>query len=411
MASISKSLDALALNVIGRNGFGSTDVQDSLRTPAIELNRNVGPTSILDEDTFKFSSISYPKDVTQDKQNGHYMLFYINVQNKTKYKYESAAGGNTKIGETVFHPSTTQQEIEAGTAQTIFKSYGDTDASYREGLIKQGGTGNILTSDAVELSKGRKPLTGFSSVLPTTTRITDSIAIYLPPNVQDSTNVEYEGVETGVIGMAAATGGQFIKDMQSQDYAGAVKNIFGSAGSLAKSAAINLGAKFIGGASELLLDVDAEVTKGFAHKAFGQATNPYMEVLFQNVGLRSFTYNFTFAPRNEDETHDVQKIIKMFRFHMLPELKGQNERYMTLPSTFDIHYMYQWAGEVDGESYEAKENNFYTKIATCVLKGVDVNYTPGGVRSFADGSPTQITMNLSFQETEMLTKQHVDKGY
>ena len=90
---------------------------------------------------------------------------------------------------------------------------------------------------------------------------------------------------------------------------------------------------------------------------------------------------------------------------MLPELKGQNERYMTLPSTFDIHYMYQW--DVD----KAKENNFYSKIATCVLKGVDVNYTPGGVRSFDDGAPTQIDMTLSFQETEMLTKQKINEGY
>ena len=95
----------------------------------------------------------------------------------------------------------------------------------------------------------------------------------------------------------------------------------------------------------------------------------------------------------------------MFRFHMLPELKGQNERYMTLPSTFDIHYMYQW--DVD----KAKENNFYSKIATCVLKSVEVDYTPGGVKSFKDGAPTQITMGLTFMETEMLTKQHIDKGY
>jgi hypothetical protein len=45
------------------------------------------------------------------------------------------------------------------------------------------------------------------------------------------------------------------------------------------------------------------------------------------------------------------------------------------------------------------------------LKSVDVDYTPGGVKSFKDGSPTQITMGLTFMETEMLTKQHIDKGY
>ena len=59
----------------------------------------------------------------------------------------------------------------------------------------------------------------------------------------------------------------------------------------------------------------------------------------------------------------------------------------------------------------AHENNFYSKIATCVLKGVDVDYTPGGVKSFRDGAPTQITMNLSFQETELLTKQKINQGY
>jgi hypothetical protein len=46
-----------------------------------------------------------------------------------------------------------------------------------------------------------------------------------------------------------------------------------------------------------------------------------------------------------------------------------------------------------------------------VLSGVDVDYTPDGVKSFASGAPTQIKMSLSFDETEMLTKQHVDKGY
>ena len=149
----------------------------------------------------------------------------------------------------------------------------------------------------------------------------------------------------------------------------------------------------------------AEGTVGLVNKAFGQATNPYMEVLFEQMGLRSFTYNFTFAPRNADETDDVQKIIEMFRFHMMPELIGGSSAFMTLPSTFDIHYMYQV------NSDEARENNFYHKIATCVLKACEVDYTPNGVKSFASGAPTQITMNLTFQETEMLTKQHINRGF
>ena len=90
---------------------------------------------------------------------------------------------------------------------------------------------------------------------------------------------------------------------------------------------------------------------------------------------------------------------------MAPELKGAQHRYLRMPSTFDIHYMFQY------DKDNAHENNFYSKISTCVLSSVDVNYTPTGVSSFADGSPTQITMALSFKETELLTKDMINKGY
>ena len=127
--------------------------------------------------------------------------------------------------------------------------------------------------------------------------------------------------------------------------------------------------------------------------------------MFESMGLREFTYNFTFAPKNAQERDDVQDIIKLFRFHMAPELKGAQHRFLTLPSTFDIHYMYQHSKDY------ASENNFYSKIATCVLQNVSVDYTPGGVKSFQDGSPTQISMSLSFKETEMLNKQMINAGY
>ena len=394
MANVSDSLNILASNILG-----GTDVSVSLRKSPIELRDN-SPLSTLEGDPYAFSSISYPRDVTYDMQNGHYMLFYINVQNKTKY-FMDPVEESSKIGETLFHPSTTQQEIEAGTARTNFVSYGNTEASYREGLIKKGGKGTILTSDNANLRKGRKGIGGFENIMPTTTRITDSIAIYLPPNVKDTTSVGYNNAEMGIIGAAAAGSASIIDALRKGDMSKLAKTAGGAATDLLATAGLNLGSEFIG----TLAGVDPEGLKGFAKKAFGQASNPYMEVLFEGVELRTFTYNFTFSPRNADETNDVQKIIEMFRFHMLPELNGGSSAFMTLPSTFDIHYMYQVTPDV------SMENNYYTKIATCVLKGCDVDYTPNGVKSFASGAPTQITMSLSFQETEMLTKQHVNRGY
>ena len=384
------------LKLLSSNILGGTNVSMSFRKSPIELNQDNGPTSILDDDTFKFSSISYPRDVTQDMQNGHYMLFYINVQNKSRY-IMNPAEENSKIGEKVLYSKGARGELHEG-----FQSYGSEEAEYRKGLIQRGGKGNIQTDDNAILRKGRKGFgSSFQNIVPTTTRITDSIAIYLPPNVKDATSVGYNNAEMGVIGAAAAGAADVVTALRKGDISGLASTLGTAAKDLLATAGLGLGSEFLG----TLAGVDPEGLKGFAKKAFGQASNPYMEVLFEGVEMRTFNYNFTFSPRNADETDDVQKIIEMFRFHMLPELNGGSSAFMTLPSTFDIHYMYQVSPDV------AKENNFYTKIATCVLKGCEVDYTPNGVKSFASGAPTQITMNLTFQETEMLTKQHVNRGF
>jgi len=387
-----------SLNILASNIFGGTDVSVSLRKSPIELRDNA-PLSILEGDPYAFSSISYPKDVTYDMQNGHYMLFYINVQNKSRYIMDpvdetSEIGVSTTTG-------TAGNVHQDDTRKTTFTSYGSEEANYRKGLIERGGTGSINNSDIAILRKGRKGIGGFQNIVPTTTRITDSIAIYLPPNVTDSTSVGYTNAEMGVIGAAAAGAADVVTALRTGDISSLATTLGGAATNLLATAGLNLGSEFIG----TLAGVDPEGLKGFAKKAFGQASNPYMEVLFEGVEMRTFTYNFTFSPRNADETEDVKKIIEMFRFHMLPELNGGSSAFMTLPSTFDIHYMYQMG------SNEARENDYYTKIATCVLKGCEVDYTPGGVKSFASGAPTQITMNLTFQETEMLTKQHVNRGF
>lgn len=390
MANVSDSLNILASNILG-----GTDISVSLRKSPIERRDN-SPLSTLEGDPYAFSSISYPRDVTYDMQNGHYMLFYINVQNKSKY-IMNPVEENSKIGETVLH-----SKGDRGEQFPTFMSYGTEEANYRKGLIDKGGKGNTLKGDVAELRKGRKGFgTSFQNIVPTTTRITDSIAIYLPPNVKDATSVGYNNAEMGVIGAAAAGAAGVIDALKRGDLSGLASTLGTAAKDLLATAGLGLGSEFIG----TIAGVDPEGLKGFAKKAFGQASNPYMEVLFEGVEMRTFTYNFTFSPRNADETEDVKKIIEMFRFHMMPELNGGSSAFMTLPSTFDIHYMYQVSPGV------AEENNYYTKIATCVLKGCDVDYTPNGVKSFASGAPTQIAMSLSFQETEMLTKQHVNRGY
>ena len=359
--------------------------------------------SKLDTDPYSFASISYPRDVTSNMQNGHYMLFYVNVQEKTKYNHNAydTRGKSIRTGGRVVHTGISPNS-DAPVKTVVTEGV---DAGYDDIFqqVKGGKPGTIVTSDNIDLRKssrsGEGKGTGMSSYRNTTRRITDSVAIYLPPNIQNNTSASYNGIEQGALGLAAAGGGKFLSAMARNDFAKAAEILVGTGGNI-----IGAGLqKALSGAADLFFDTEG--ASDLYNKAFGNATNPYMEVFFGGMQLRTFQYNFTFAPKNQDETDDVQKIIELFRFHMAPELQGENMRYLTLPSTFDIHYMYQYRTD------RVRENDFYHKIATCVLTGVDVDYTPNGVKSFGDGSPTQMTMALSFTETELMTKERIDQGY
>jgi len=386
----------------------------------------------LQSDPFKFSTLAYPRDIGTDLQNGHFMLFYINVQNKTKYSYtgvEEIDGISqyVRVGDIVEKVSTrklTRLDTEYGGeslgltednegniikttyeyvtgATEEFKNQ-NLDVAYKKRQIGYGSSGNLIQSDGVDLRKHRKPQIGINSFLPTTTRITDSIALYLPANVESNTKAGYQDFATGMAGYLAMGGTGIIDKIKNHDFQGAADTFLNKGGTIG----VEMLKKF--GLAAVSSFTGGEGVEETFNKAFGQTLNPYLEVAYTSMGVRTFSYTFKFAPKSANETEDVQAIIQAFRFHMAPELKGTNHRYLTLPSTFDIHYMFQSS---IGDKIEAKENSFYNKIATCVLTACDVDYTPDGVKSFGDGAPTQINMTLSFMETEMLTKQKINEGF
>ena len=375
------------------------------------------PDLLTGKDPFRFSTLAYPMNITTDPEYGHYMLFYVNVQNKTGYKYAgyndddqlaligdvietqtftSDTGTPDSITETT---STVPENRKYTTNYHVNRGAEFNDVAYHKSQHYNGLRGNHLQSNQVTLMRQRKATTGLAARVNTTTRVTDSVAMYLPADVNSNVSASYQGSDMGLLGFLALGGADVINQIKNRDFEGAADNFLGM-GERALSEMIKKA-----GIAAVETGFGTSGTTEVFNKIFGQTTNPFLEVAFQNLGLRQFDYTFNFRPRSDVETDEVKAIIQLFRFHMAPELKGTNHRYMTLPSTFDIHYMYQSDPET------AKENSFYNKIATCVLERCDVNYTPTGVKSFDDGAPTEISMSLGFKETELLTKQKINDGF
>ena len=394
MANLFKQLNKLKTNIFG--GPGNTGFTKPPATRVQDIDLQPSPTGILGHDPLSASVLSYPLDVQQNFQNGHYMLFYVNVQDKTKYKYGVGQSIDLREIDNKILKGMSEREKRYNKLQAI-RTGRDlrTDGG--------GGTGNSTTYGAIGVDKignqikgqiESKNKKGVSSAFNNTRRITDSVALYLPGGVQDTTTANYNDSKTGIAGFLVATGAVAVGGDAKKISESLVA---GTEGILKDSAA-----RAIGLVAEL---GGAEGAEQLVKKAFGEADNPYMEVLFDSMALRTFTYNFTFAPKNEQEALEVQKIIQLFRFHMAPELRPGVNRYLGLPSQFDLHYMYL---SKDGAT---SENNFYNRIATCVLQNCDVNYTPNGVKSFEDGGPVTTTMTLAFKEIELLTKDKIAEGY
>ena len=380
MANVFQALNKLKTNIFGGPGNTGFTKPPASRVQDIDLQES--PTGALFSDPLSVSTLSYPMDVQQNFQNGHYMLFYVNVQDKTKYIYNSSKG--TKVSDYATIKGESSGELRYKKLKDIKKGVSKENSDV-QAFLRQGKAG-----------KPSETKKGVSALFNNTTRISVWVALYLLPNVEDNTTAGYNDFRTGIAGFLAAAG---VNLSQISDAETLAKSLVASSGQLLDKAA----KKAVSELSEIALG--AEGTEQLINKAFGQADNPYMEVLFDAMALRTFTYNFTFAPKNEQEAYEVQKIIQLFRFHMAPELRGGQSRFLGLPSQFDIHYMFL---SKDGV---ASENNYYNRIATCVLEGCNVNYTPDGVKSFRDGSPTQITMELQFKETELLTKDRINEGF
>ena len=146
---------------------------------------------------------------------------------------------------------------------------------------------------------------------------------------------------------------------------------------------------------------------GALSKVTGLAENPFVEVVFERVNPRKFTYNFTLQARSQKEVQDINKIITFFKFHMHPEMENDvgGGRYFRVPSEFEIHY-----------AYNGQVNNYLNKISRCVLTATSVDYGEEGFTTFRQfdsqgAAPVTINMTLSFTEAEILTKDMIMEGY
>ena len=367
-----------------------------------------GGAASLADSKYQSNLLKYPIDLgSADK--GHYILININEQTYTSFPgtrtgdlprvlsnrksiafqnggYDTAAGlaNASKIA---------QAAVDTVVASPIGQAVKVLTAPI--GNVLNPLIPNVVKEGAAGVGDGLKAFLGNVDAnigVRTISRITDTIALYMPSSLNFAYSQAYSDLRPGGTGYQTALS---VLNSASDTYKSGGKDN-------ARSIMHNLSPFIL---NTLLQGAGPVGQILFTAASGGKVQNPMLELLYTSPEFRTFQFDFLMFPRSEKEALEVQNIINKLRFHQAPELvKNSGGFFLYPPSEFDISFYYN--GQV---------NPNIPKISTCVLTNITTDYAPGGFAAYEvegepfarlgrTGMPVGIRLSLSFKETEYLVK-------
>lgn len=415
------------MNNIIQGGYKKTTdsySQDNKKTTiSSEGNLYKDMTNIFDTKGQKYNvkKFMYPEDLDHSLEYGqHMVIFYINVNTKGKTEASSDqsqkfyeipsedlnkfSGHRIASGLNQANSGTQGALAAAGAAATvagIATIVNGAKTVYNNKILA--GTGAVAAG-AVVAGAGAAASVGVLAAslgAPVIKRLDTAIALHMPNSVKTNYGVEWTSAGTNnstfknidlAMSSMLKTGQNWSngKDL-GEKAVGVGSALVSSGGTAAGVIGLRTIKEAFGDGASKYTEKAIRVTEGNAKE----------EQTFEGVNFRTFNFNYSFQPKSEEESDNILNIIRMFRFHMLPEYLDELSFMYIYPSEFNIKYYSR-----------GMENQFIERISTCVLTTMEVDYTPNGEFSAFQssdasmaGRPTHINLSLQFQELSKPSKE------
>lgn len=128
------------------------------------------------------------------------------------------------------------------------------------------------------------------------------------------------------------------------------------------------------------------VTLGqIASPVTGTQINPFVFAYFERPMFKEFSFTWTLAPRNEQESIQIRRIVNNLRERSAPAIGGVFMRY---PDIVNIRFF---------------PDNLFNMITLkpCVITAVSLDNTTAGPSFFQNGAPTIMTLTVNLKEIEL----------
>ena len=125
-----------------------------------------------------------------------------------------------------------------------------------------------------------------------------------------------------------------------------------------------------------------------AQRQAGIVVNPHLSALFEGVDLKRFTLIWNVSPRNPDEAETLQRIIAYVKQRMHPEA-DTTRSILKYPDVATVEF-------VNVEGVPPIRRSFISNMTT--------TYGPSGMALYKDGKPVEYSIQMEFQELEIVTR-------
>jgi len=234
-----------------------------------------------------------------------------------------------------------------------------------------------------------------------------TIQLPIPANIGDTNQVNWGNDSMNPL--AAFASEQFINVLKSGKLGKGIADVYNNTASTAKEIITKGGGQDLISKyfqSQLVNSLGANTTpEGLLSRASGSVLNPNLELLFSGVNLRSFAFDFDFAPRNSEESNVVKQIIRIFKQSMAPKT-GSNTSgaglFIDAPNVFILKY-----------KTGSRDHPYLNKFKPCALTSMGMNYTGSGSYTTygdADKTPVHMKLNLSFTELNPIYNEDYDSN-
>lgn len=229
-----------------------------------------------------------------------------------------------------------------------------------------------------------------------------SIALPLPKSLQDNYSPNIKDAELGIIGAATADAASAIingpnparvniNDIMQQN---------GNFGTVASNAAAAMRYFTRAGLGSIAPDIGMGIDA-----ATGTAVNPQQTILFDGVALKSFTFEWSFSPKNASESETLRKIINTIRAASLPAYASPfgaapntgtslSRGLLKFPKMVDIILV-------------GVDSSYFVQYKTGMITQLTVDYTPNGVAMYkgeTGARPSFVNISMSMKEAAIHTR-------